>query len=140
MKGTERIDSREQKISEISGALKGLAKELKLPVLALSQLNRSLEKRPDKRPQLSALRECVTGDTLVLLANGARVPISELVGTTPRVWAMSPAGNLIAAASEKVWKVGRKPVFELSLESGRRLRCTPQPRLFPRGGCGRLEA
>jgi replicative DNA helicase len=57
MKGNERIDSREQQISEISRALKGLAKELKLPVLALSQLNRSLEKRPDKRPQLSDLRE-----------------------------------------------------------------------------------
>jgi replicative DNA helicase len=140
MKGNERIDSREQQISEISRALKGLAKELKLPVLALSQLNRSLEKRPDKRPQLSDLRECVTGDTLVVLANGARVPISELVGTTPRVWAMSPAGNLIAAASEKVWKVGRKPVFEVSLACGRRLRCTPQHRLFSSGGWMRLEA
>ena len=55
--GSRRSDSRQQEISEISRSLKEIARELQVPVIALSQLSRAVEQRPDHRPILSDLRE-----------------------------------------------------------------------------------
>jgi replicative DNA helicase len=57
MQGRQRVESRQQEISSITRALKALAKELAVPVVALSQLSRAVEQRKPPRPQLSDLRE-----------------------------------------------------------------------------------
>src|SRR5437870_1058287 len=84
---TDGGESRVQELGQISRALKALARELHVPILALSQLSRAVEQRTPHIPQLSDLREsgCLTGDTLVALASGELTPIASLVDETPDV-------------------------------------------------------
>jgi replicative DNA helicase len=140
MRGRGRYENRTQEVSDISRSLKGLAKELRVPLIALSQLSRAPEQRGgDHKPQLSDLRECVTGETQVQLANGERVPIRSLVGSTPGVVAVDQSGRLVTAASDLVWAVGRRPILRITLASGRSLRATGRHRLLASTGWRRMD-
>jgi replicative DNA helicase len=120
-------ENRVQEIATITRNLKSLARELKVVVIGLSQLSRAAGDAGNE-PKLSTLRECVTGDTIVCLADGTRVPISELVGTRPRVLSLQN-DRIVCAEAEAIWKVGTRAVFRVRLASGRHIKATAEHRI-----------
>jgi len=131
--------NRVQELTAISRGVKVAQRHLNVPIMITHQLSRAPSKRSDPRPILSDLRDCVTGDTLVVLANGQRVPIDFLVDTTPPEVASMCNGKLTIARSRSVWCVGKRPVFRVDLASGRTIKATAEHRLWGANGWQRVN-
>jgi replicative DNA helicase len=138
------VENRVQEVSQISRNLKVLARDLDVPILAMSQLSRAVEQRHDKRPILSDLREsgCLAGDSRVYLPDGgAYVPIRELVGRTGfDVLAVDPeTWELERCRVTRAFATGRKPVYRLRTRLGREIRATRNHKFLAFDGWRRLD-
>ena len=133
----KRTENRTQEISEIARSLKSLAKELDIPLIAISQLSRAVEMTGTRRPMLSHLRECVTGDTVVIDADtGASLTVRDLARRSawPRLVSLSRDDGLVPVWPTDVFQKGENDVFEIRTVTGRRLKATAHhPLLTPSG-------
>ncbi len=123
---------RNNELGEITDGLAALAKELNIATIGLCQLNRKIEGREDKTPQMSDLRECLPGDALIDNADtGERIPIRDVVekGLRFNVWAIDEALKVVPRPIVDGWAVGKKTMLSVLTITGRKLNCSTGHRL-----------
>ena len=144
MSGRRNVESRQVEVSEISRGLKILARELNVPVVALSQLSRNLEARSDKRPQLADLREsgCLGADSLLALGDGSFATIGSLwlrgLQSVRLKSFNEDARTCRDATSSAIFMTGVKETYALTTKGGRYIRATENHRFFTECGWRRL--
>ena len=146
IRSEQRIENRVLEISQITRGLKNLARELNIPVVVLSQLSRAIEKREDKKPMLSDLREsgCLTGDTVLIRADtGELVPIKELVDNKDKlpipVLSLNKDLKVESAKLTKAFSSGIKTTFLLKTQSGREIKASGNHPFLTLDGWKRLD-
>lgn len=107
--------TRDREIADISSGIKNTAKELNIPIIALSQLNRNLESRPNKRPILADLRDCLSKKTTFMLTTDGALKYS---GSHINTYSLNTQGEIIETMSTNIPKTTNK-LLRLLLKSGR---------------------
>ncbi len=126
MESPAKSEGRVQEIAEITRGLKAIARELNVPVVALSQLSRAVELNKPAIPKLAHLREsgCLAGDTMIMDAKtGRRYTMKELAQrprqTPIHVYSLDNSWKMVVRKMTKVFPSGKKRVYELKMRSGR---------------------
>nr|YP_009244644.1 replication helicase subunit [Pyropia pulchra]AMK96886.1 replication helicase subunit [Pyropia pulchra] len=139
----KQTDNRSQELSFITRSLKILAKDLNLPILVLSQLNRNLETRSDKRPLLSDLREsgCISKFSYlqIPLHNRPQILFNFHYKNIKVVSFTAQKLYLFKNGTANILKTGKKPIYKIITQSGRHIQLTNNHKLLTEQGWKRCD-
>jgi len=128
---------RYERVSDAVMSMKGLGKELRLSFIVPHQVSRV--GKDGEEFAADAARDSVVGSTLVQMADGGRVPIKDLVGTTPELVVMNNDFKFEKRQANRIWNKGEREVFDVCLSGDRQVRCTDSHPFFTVDGWERLS-